>query len=68
MNRSMAHTEMPKSRGSWKVKALYSTDDGGQTKRNPTVGDAVVYVVFEVTEPLLLSPFMFGSGMGKQGF
>ena len=23
---------------------------------------------FEVTEPLLLSPFVFGSGMGKQGF
>ena len=23
---------------------------------------------FEVTEPLLLSPFVFGSGFGKQGF
>ena len=23
---------------------------------------------FEVTEPLLLLPFVFGSGMGKQGF
>jgi hypothetical protein len=27
-----------------------------------------VYAVFEVTEPLLLSPFVFGSGFGKQGF
>ena len=27
-----------------------------------------MYVNFEVTEPLLLSPFIFGSGMGKQGF
>ena len=24
--------------------------------------------MFEVTEPLMMSPFIFGSGMGKQGF
>ncbi|MFM7985522.1 MAG: phage major capsid domain-containing protein, partial [Candidatus Fonsibacter sp.] len=27
-----------------------------------------IYVTFEVTEPLLLSPFIFVSGHGKQGF
>ena len=27
-----------------------------------------MYATFEVTEPLLISPFVFGSGMGKQGF
>ena len=27
-----------------------------------------MYVKFEVCEPLLLSPFVFGSGHGKQGF
>jgi hypothetical protein len=34
----------------------------------PTIDDTEVYVQFEVTEPLLLSPFIFGSGEGKQGF
>ena len=34
----------------------------------PAITDTTVYVQFEVTEPLLLSPFVFGSGMGKQGF
>jgi hypothetical protein len=32
------------------------------------VTDTTVYATFEVTEPLLLSPFVFGSGYGKQGF
>ena len=32
------------------------------------LADTEVYVKFEVTEPLLLSPFVFGSGYGKQGF
>ena len=27
-----------------------------------------MYAQFEVTEPLLLSPFAFGSGLRKQGF
>ena len=34
----------------------------------PQIDDTVVYVEFDVTEPLLLSPFVFGSGHGKQGF
>ena len=34
----------------------------------PDIDDTDVYVKFAVTEPLLLSPFIFGSGHGKQGF
>jgi hypothetical protein len=55
-----------KGRGSWKIKELYAINAG--TKRKPFVTDTDVYVVFEVTEPLLMSPFVFGSGYGKQGF
>ena len=46
---------------------LYSMTVGG-AKQRPLLGDAVVYVTFEVTKPLLLPPFVFGSGMGKPGF
>ena len=67
MNRAIAQTETPKHRGSWKLKELYALNGAG-AKINPQVGDNVVYATFEVTEPLLLSPFVFGSGMGKQGF
>ena len=55
-----------KPRGAWKLKALYAID--GTNKIVPRVADTVVYAQFEVTEPLLLSPFVFGSGFGKQGF
>ena len=67
MNRAIAQTETPKHRGSWKLKELYALNGAG-AKINPRVADNVVYATFEVTEPLLLSPFVFGSGMGKQGF
>ena len=66
-NTVTAHNQMPRSRGSWKLKELYSLTGAG-AKQTPLLGDAVVYVTFEVTEPLLLPPFVFGSGMGKQGF
>ena len=36
--------------------------------RNPRIDDNEVYVVFDVCEPLMLSPFIFGSGEGKQCF
>ena len=39
-----------------------------ETTRIPWITDEVVWATFEVTEPLLLSPFVFGSGHGKQGF
>ena len=31
------------------------------------MGDTTVYVQFDVCEPIMLSPFIFGSGNGKQG-
>ena len=69
MNRPIAHTNCPKSRGSWKLKQIWAVPDTGTGVQTvPTVTDNIVYVQFEVTEPLLLSPFVFGSGMGKQGF
>ena len=37
-------------------------------ERKPQLGDSTVFVQFRVTEPLLLSPFTFGSQSGKQGF
>ena len=40
----------------------------GANKIISRLADTVVYAQFEVTEPLLLSPFVFGSGFGKQGF
>ena len=42
------------------------TAPGGE--RKPQLGDSTVFVQFRVTEPLLLSPFTFGSQSGKQGF
>ena len=57
-----------KSRGAWKLKSLYAVDAATSAKRIPLIADTVVYAQFEVTEPLLLSPFVFGSGFGKQGF
>ena len=67
MNRPAGTAYYHKPRGAWKIQNIYSlTEDG--VKRVPGVADKIVYVTFEVTEPLLLSPFVFGSGYGKQGF
>ncbi len=55
-----------KSRGAWKLKSLYAKDAGNNVI--PRITDTVVYAQFEVTEPLLLSPFVLGPGFGKQGF
>ena len=52
---------------SWLIKQKYAIDKTG-AKIVPRITDRDVYVKFEVTEPLLLSPFIFGSGYGKQGF
>ena len=68
MNRPAATAYYHKPRGAWKLEALYAVDAGTNAQRVPLVGDAVVYARFKVTEPLLLSPFVFGSGYGKQGF
>ena len=66
MNRPAGTAYYHKPRGAWKLKALYAID--GINKIIPRISDTVVYAQFEVTEPLLLSPFVFGSGFGKQGF
>ncbi|MFM7978960.1 MAG: phage major capsid domain-containing protein, partial [Candidatus Fonsibacter sp.] len=66
MNRPAGTAYYHKPRGSWKVKKIYAIDGGAP--RVPLITDTDIYVTFEVTEPLLLSPFIFGSGYGKQGF
>jgi hypothetical protein len=67
MNRPAGTAYYHKPRGSWKIKSIYALDANG-ARRVPFVVDNNVYVTFEVTEPLLLSPFIVGSGYGKQGF
>jgi len=67
MNRPAGTAYYHKPRGSWLIKRIYAIDDAG-AKVVPRITDRDVYVKFEVTEPLLLSPFIFGSGYGKQGF
>ncbi|MFM7980785.1 MAG: phage major capsid domain-containing protein, partial [Candidatus Fonsibacter sp.] len=56
-----------KPRGSWLIKQIYAINGSGD-KIVPRMTNRDVYVKFEVTEPLLLSHFIFGPGYGKQGF
>ncbi|MFM7983354.1 MAG: hypothetical protein ACKPKO_28930, partial [Candidatus Fonsibacter sp.] len=65
MNRPARTAYYHKPRGSWKVNRIYAIDGGNQ--RIPIVADNVVFVEFDVCEPLLLSPCVFGSGYGKHG-
>ncbi|MFM7978568.1 MAG: phage major capsid domain-containing protein, partial [Candidatus Fonsibacter sp.] len=65
MDRPAGTAYYHKPRGSWRVKK-YALNGG--VARVPLVTDADIYVTFEVTEPLLISPFIGGSGYGKQGF
>ena len=55
MNRPAGTAYYHKSRGSWLIKQIYAIDAGG-VKVVPGITDRDVYVKFEVTEPLLLSP------------
>jgi hypothetical protein len=57
-----------KPRGSFKLEALYSINGETGAKQRPLITDNVVYARFKVTEPLLISPFVFGHPDGKQGF
>ena len=66
MNRPAGTAYYHKPRGSWDVNKIYAI--AGGNPRVPQIDDTVVYVEFDVAEPLLLSPFVFGSGYGKQGF
>ena len=69
MSRPAGTAYYHKPRGSWKLKQLYSKNPANNNApRTPLLTDTDVYAVFEVCEPLLLSPFVFGSGFGKQGF
>ena len=66
MNRPAGTAYYHKPRGSWRIKEIYALE--GSNKIVPGIIDRDVYAKFEVTEPLLLSPFICGSGHGKQGF
>ena len=66
MNRQAGTAYYHKPRGSWKVNRIYAVAGGVQ--RVPQIDDTVVYVEFDVTEPLLLSPFVCRSNHGKRGF
>mgnify|MGYP000907415519 FL=1 len=69
INRPAGTAYYHKPRGSWKLKQLYAKNPANNNApRTPLLTDTDVYAVFEVCEPLLLSPFVFGSGFGKQGF
>jgi hypothetical protein len=65
-NRSAGTAYYHKPRGGWKLQRIYAVQAG--VERPPQTDDEEVFVQFTVTEPLLMSPFVFGSGYGKQGF
>ena len=66
MNRPIGNVFDPRPRGSWKFKAVYAGNP--DNKRSVDITDTTVYVQFDVCEPIMLYPFIFGSGNGKQGF
>lgn len=66
MNRIAGNSYCYKGRGSWNIDAIYSIGVGGSNV-TPPIDANEVYVQFTVCEPLLLSPFVFGDGRGKQG-
>jgi hypothetical protein len=71
MNRPAGAVITHKPRGNFRILAIWANTGapaGQPQTRVPTIDDTEVYVQFQVTEPLLLSPFIFGSGEGKQGF
>jgi hypothetical protein len=70
-NRLAGTSYYHKPRGTWKLQNMYVLDAAAtatQGRRKPLPSDTTVYVVFKVTEPLLISPFVFGMPEGKQGF
>ena len=66
-NRMAGSSKTHRPRGSYRIMGMWAVDGGG-ARRVPTVGDNVVFVQFRVTEPILMSPFTFGTPAGKQGF
>ena len=62
-----------KPRGSFIIKRVSTSADNSTPTTIadttiPDVSSTVVYVDVEVTEPILMSPFIFGSPENKQGF
>ena len=66
MSRPAGTSYYHKPRGSWKLENICALTSAG-AKRVPVITGEVVYVKFEVCEPLLLSPFIFGAGHEKNG-
>ena len=64
MNRPAGTDYYHNPRGSWFIKQIYALD--GSNKIVPRMTDTDVNLKIEVTEPLLLSPFIFGSGHGNK--
>ena len=64
MNRPAGTAYYHKPRGSWLIKQIYAIDNTG-AKIVPRITDRDVYVKFEVTEPLLLSPFYIRARLRK---
>ena len=66
INRPSATAYYHKPRGAWKLEALYAVDASANAQRVPRVADTVVYARFNVTEPLLLSPFVLGQATANR--
>ena len=58
-NRLAGAGKKHKPRGSYRILAMWSLDGTGN-KRAPQVSDDDVYVQFEVADPLIMSPYIFG--------
>ena len=56
MNRPAGTSYYHKPRGPWLINQIYAIDNTG-AKVIPRITDRDVYVKFEITQPLLLSPF-----------
>ena len=65
MNRAVSGGRCKTPRGSFSIKRISNAATGGAI---PAVGDATVYVYVQITDPLLISPFIFGSTDNKAGF
>ena len=58
-----ASSKFKKPRGCFVINRIYNA--AGNT---PVLADSIVYIDVKITEPLLLSPFIFGSPENKAGF
>jgi hypothetical protein len=68
LNRPSGSSYYHRPRGSFKILAIYASDDGGKTPRATgiTANDATVYVTFRTVEPIFISPFVFGCEETRQ--